>query len=141
MKIIEDDGPRKEVVRARFAMRWGDMDALGHVNNAIYFRYMEEVRARWFDRIKLPLSQTGQGIVVVNSYCNYRRAITYPSNLEVVMLTGVPGRSSFGTFYEIRDADKPEVLYADGGAKAVWVDREAERSAPLPDYMLEALAQ
>ena len=34
-------------------IRWGDMDAFGHVNNTVYFRYMEQVRISWFEQIGL----------------------------------------------------------------------------------------
>ena len=32
-------------------IRWGDMDAFGHVNNTVYFRYMEQVRISWFEAV------------------------------------------------------------------------------------------
>ena len=32
-------------------IRWGDMDAFGHVNNTVYFRYMEQVRISWFEQL------------------------------------------------------------------------------------------
>ncbi|MBM3384043.1 MAG: acyl-CoA thioesterase, partial [Betaproteobacteria bacterium] len=35
----------------RIPIRWGDMDAMGHVNNTVYFRFMEQARISWFDRL------------------------------------------------------------------------------------------
>jgi acyl-CoA thioester hydrolase len=32
-------------------VRWGDMDAYGHVNNTVYFRYMEQVRVEWLEQM------------------------------------------------------------------------------------------
>ena len=43
--------PRKLVHVERIAVRWGDMDAMGHVNNTVYFRYMEQARISWFDAL------------------------------------------------------------------------------------------
>jgi acyl-CoA thioester hydrolase len=40
---------KKLVHVERIAIRWGDMDAMGYVNNTIYFRYMEQARISWFD--------------------------------------------------------------------------------------------
>ena len=36
-------------------IRWGDMDAQGHVNNTVYFRYMEQARVEWFERMRARL--------------------------------------------------------------------------------------
>ncbi|MDB5949239.1 MAG: acyl-CoA thioesterase, partial [Massilia sp.] len=36
----------------RMPIRWGDMDAMGHVNNTVYFRYFEQARISWFDEVK-----------------------------------------------------------------------------------------
>jgi acyl-CoA thioester hydrolase len=114
MAIVEDTGPRREVHRTRIEMRWGDMDALGHLNNAIYFRYFEQSRAEWLRASELTLAQRGEGLVVVNAWCNFRREVNFPASLEVIMFTGAPGRSSFPTYYELRDADGGDI-YADGG--------------------------
>jgi acyl-CoA thioester hydrolase len=49
-------------------IRWGDMDAFGHVNNTVYFRYMEQVRISWFEEIGLVGGNgDGQGPVIVNA--------------------------------------------------------------------------
>ena len=49
-------------------IRWGDMDAFGHVNNTVYFRYMEQVRISWFEQLGLAGSNAdGQGPVIVNA--------------------------------------------------------------------------
>jgi len=37
-------------------IRWGDMDAMGHVNNTVYFRYLETIRIDWFDKIGFNLN-------------------------------------------------------------------------------------
>ena len=52
----------------RIAIRWGDMDAMGHVNNTVYFRYMEQARISWFDRL-VPEDEAWQstGIVIAKS--------------------------------------------------------------------------
>ena len=113
-------------------MRWGDMDALGHLNNTVYFRYMEQARVEWFEQLGFPLRGHGEGMLIVNADCNFRRAITYPAEVEVLMFVGQPGRSSLPTYYELRDAAAPDRLYADGRAMAVWVDYDLEQSRPLP---------
>lgn len=116
-------------------VRWSDMDALGHVNNAVYFTYCEQARIQWLEENRLGGSiapGTGEGPVIINASCTFHRAVTYPAALEVSMFAGAVGRSSLETLYEIRDAADPERLYTSGSAKIVWVDHRAGRSVPLP---------
>jgi len=114
-------------------IRWGDMDAMGHVNNTVYFRFMEQARIRWFERL-VPGQEAWQstGVVIANASCNYRRAITYPGTVEVKLFVGAPGGASVPTFYELRvDAD-PEP-YADGAATVVFIDMKSQKSKRIPE--------
>jgi len=117
----------------RIPIRWGDMDAMGHVNNTVYFRYMEQARISWFDRL-VPEDDAWQstGIVIVNASCNYKRPITYPGTVEVKVQVGAPGGSSVPTFYELRVDDDP-APYADGAAVVVFVDMKTQKPARIPD--------
>ena len=51
-------------------IRWGDMDAMGHVNNTIYFRYLEIARLHWLYEVGGPPDPAGCGPVIVNAFCN-----------------------------------------------------------------------
>jgi len=125
----------------RIPIRWGDMDAMGHVNNTVYFRYMEQARIRWFDRL-VPEEDAwhSTGIVIANASCNYRRAITYPGTVEVKLFVGAPGGASVPTTYELRvDAD-PEP-YADGAAVVVFIDMQTQKSRRIPEAIRARLAR
>lgn len=118
------------------AVRWSDMDALGHLNNAVYFTFCEQARIDWVQAAGLGESVAGgtrAGPVIVNASCSFMKAVVYPATLEVRMYAGAAGRSSLETEYEIRDAADPELLYATGSSKIVWVDHMAGRSTPLPE--------
>src|SRR5438034_7330251 len=67
-------GPRRLVHVERIAIRWGDMDAMGHVNNTVYFRYMEQARIGWFDAL-VPREEAWKStaIVIANASCNFKR--------------------------------------------------------------------
>ncbi len=119
-------------------IRWGDMDAMGHVNNTVYFRYFETARIAWFDQIGCTPDPEGDGPVIINAHCAFLRQLKYPGNIEVRTLVGPPGRSSFEMRHEIRVLDplgEPGELHAEGGAKVVWVHFPAEKSVPLPAPM------
>ncbi|HYN13116.1 MAG TPA: acyl-CoA thioesterase [Burkholderiales bacterium] len=96
------DQARKLVHVERIPIRWGDMDAMGHVNNTVYFRYMEQARIGWFDAL-VPQGQAWKstGIVIVNAACNFRKPINYPGTVEVSVFAGPPGGSSVATYYDL----------------------------------------
>ena len=129
---------KKLVHTTRLAIRWGDMDALGHVNNAVYFRYLEQARVEWLQTSGFALNPT-MGPVIVNAHCNFLRQLKYPGEIEIRTYLGLPGRSSFETLYEICRVDEPEQLCAEGGAKVVWVDFTQGKSTPLPEELRQLL--
>ena len=116
-------------------MRWGDMDALGHVNNTVYFRYMEIVRMDWIAHVCAGRAVQGQGPTIVNAFCNFLRQLEFPGDLRVTMFVANPGRSSFETYHTLERSDEPGVLHAEGGARTVWTDYAGKKSAPLPDWL------
>jgi acyl-CoA thioester hydrolase len=130
---------KKHVHTLCMPIRWGDMDAMGHVNNTVYFRYFEQARIEWFSEIGCQPDPNGEGPVIVNARCTFIRQVTYPGALEVRTYVGLAGRSSFETFVEIRRLDAPDILVAEGGAKVVWVDFPKGKSAPLPDRIRAVL--
>ena len=123
---------------SRMAIRWGDMDMMGHVNNTVYFRYLEQARIEWFEQIGAMPDPAGHGPVIVNAHCSFIRQLKYPGQIEVSTSVGPAGRSSFEMLHEIRLVGS-DVLHASGGAKVVWVDFPSEKSTPLPDWLRSLL--
>jgi len=129
----------------RMPIRWGDMDAMGHVNNTVYFRYMEQARISWFASL-VPARDAWQstGIVIVNASCNYKRPIAYPGTVEAKLYVGAPGGSSVPTFYELfvmQDGLCDPVAYADGAAVVVFVDMKTQKPARIPEGIRQRLLE
>ena len=131
---------KKLAYEMRIPIRWGDMDAMGHVNNTLYFRYMEIVRIEWMHAIGQPADPRGQGFVIVNAFCNFIRQLEYPGEILARHYVAKPGRSSFDTYTTLERCDAPGTIYAEGGATTVWVDFPAQRSLPLPEALRAQLA-
>ena len=125
---------KKLVFEVTVPLRWGDMDAMGHINNTLYFRYMEIARLEWIFKTGASTSLSGEGPVIVNAFCNFLRQLTFPGEARVTLHVAEPGRSSFETYHTIERVDEPGVLYTEGGARVVWTDYSAKKSAPLPDW-------
>ena len=116
-------------------IRWGDMDAMGHLNNASYFRFFETVRIDWFRSLGIRLDPSGEGIVIVNAFCNFIKQLEYPGDVLARHFVANPGRTSFETYVTMERTDEPGVVYASGGAQAVWVDFPRQKSMPMPDWL------
>jgi len=124
--------PRILVHTTRIPIRWGDMDAMGHVNNTVYFRYMEQARIEWLEALGYGVAVTlDESPVIVNASCTFIVPFTYPGTVEVRTFAGKPGRSSLPTWHELYKVGE-EVLYAEGASKIVWTIPSTGKSAPLP---------
>ncbi|SRR5258706_13968917 len=121
----------------RIPVRWGDMDAMGHVNNTVYFRYMEQTRISWFEAL-LPRGEAWgtTGIVIANATCNFKKAINYPGTVEVRMYAAPPGGSSLATSYELRIQDE---IHADGEATVVFIDMEKQKPMRIPETIRDLI--
>ncbi len=121
-------------------IRWGDMDAQRHVNNTVYFRYMEQARITWFDQ--LGVRSHGKRIspdlspVVITASCTYLKALVYPGTVEVSLELGEPGRTSVMMYYAMRPSYDPGTVYAEGSSKQCWVDTRLGKAVPLPEPIL-----
>jgi acyl-CoA thioester hydrolase len=118
-------------------IRWSDMDMLGHVNNTVYFRYMEQARVEWMYSLVGDLGAEDAPLaVVVNASCNFRIPLVYPADVEVRMYLGDPGRTSVGSYYDLLVGNQ---RCADGAARMVWTDRASGRPVPLPKAVVAPL--
>lgn len=122
-------------------IRWGDMDAFGHVNNTNFFRYMEQARIEWLESLALAsVGEAGTGPVIVNANMTFLKQLQYPGDVVCHTFAGLPGRSSLETRFELRRADDAATLVAHGSAKLVWVDYASGRSTPMPEPLRARVA-
>lgn len=120
-------------------IRWGDMDAMHHVNNTVYFRYMEQARVEWLERLGFAVNPGQEAAVIINASCTFLVPLTHPGVVEVRMFAGRAGRSSFPTYYELRLAGE-DMLCAEGAAKIVWMNPATGKSVPIPDTLRQLIA-
>lgn len=118
-------------------VRWGDLDALGHVNNATYATYVEEARLRWFGGLGDAWGNAAAYPVVVAQTVNYRRALEWPATVTITLKPERVGNTSVTVAFAIAVADQ---VYADGTTVLVWVGASDTRPVPLPDGVRAACA-
>ena len=103
-------------------VRWGDMDALGHINNAMYFRYMESARVAYLSKIGILLGHDNQSFVLANTMCNFILPTSYPANITIETYVSKLGNSSVDFIHKFINNDKKDEITAIGLATAVWVN-------------------
>jgi len=137
---IEIPEHKKFVHELLIPIRWGDMDAMGHVNNAVYFRYLETIRIDWFRAIGCVPDPQGEGPVIVNAFCNFYRQFEYPADVRVKMYVSDPARTTFESWATMERTDQPGVICAAGGATTIWVDFPKQKATPLPDWIRQIVS-
>lgn len=130
----------KEVFATEITVLWGDLDAYNHVNNVLYFRYLEETRVRWMMQHKFMEEGTAVRPVLVKSGVTFLKSVLYPARLRVDICLAENSSRSISLRHEIRDADNRDICYAEAYAKLVWVDIGSGKSVPLPDHVLALFA-
>ena len=128
---------KKLVLEMVIPIRWGDMDALAHVNNTLYFRYLEIVRIEWFRALGCIPYEPDAGPIIINAFCTFLRQLEYPGDLVARQYVGELGRSTIDTYTTLERTDQPGMLYATGGATIVWTDFKAQKALPLPGWVRE----
>ena len=126
---------KKLVYEMRIPIRWGDMDAMKHVNNTVYFRYLETCRIDWMHSTGSMLDHAGEGPVIVNAFCNFYKQLAYPGDVLIKLYVSDPGRTTFESWGTMERADQPGVICAAGGATTIWVDFTKQKATTLPDWL------
>ena len=120
---------------------WGEMDAFGHVNNIVYFRYFESARIAYFERVGFTdeMERSGIGPILASTRCRFRKPLTYPDTIHVGASARNVEDDRFVMVYAIV-SQTLGALVADGEGVVVAYDYRAGRKARLPDSVREALA-
>ncbi|MCC6401098.1 MAG: acyl-CoA thioesterase [Flavobacteriales bacterium] len=119
---------------------WGEQDLFGHVNNVVYFRWMESVRMHFLDRIGALRSHAEQGIGVIlaSTTCDFKRPVHWPAALHIRTGAVHVGTTSFTLAYRLTDADG--TVLAEGTSVQVMYDYTKGRKVPIPGPIRTAIA-
>lgn len=128
-----------DVFEVDLPMRWGDADMLRHMNNAVYFRFMEEARIQMLATAGMKAADD-VGNVVVHCSCDFLRAITYPATVRVRLIVEKVGRTSLTQINELLVLDDLAAgPYARGKTVLVRMDNVNNCSTPWTPQDLAAL--
>ena len=117
---------------------WGDMDAFGHVNNTIYFRYFESTRIAYMSAVEQSLdAPVDFHPVVASTRCDYLSSVVFPDTLTGHARVSRLGNSSFTMEYELTSRAQDKVV-AKGEATIVNIDITNGKSEPIPQSLRES---
>lgn len=120
-------------------LRWSDLDAIGHLNNAVYLTLCEQARVEALRQLDAG-DWSVSGPVVAEATVRYRRPITEAGTARVETTFGEPGRTSLPTTQTIR-LDGHEDVCADADIRLVWVDSQTGQPTPVPDALRAQLVE
>ena len=116
----------------RISPRWGDLDAMNHVNNATYLRYLEEARIQWLNAQEAAWFDDERAPVLASATVNYRLPIGYPGQIDIELFVTRIGTSSLTIGHRMVDAESG-ALHCDGHVVVVWIERKTGKPTPLPE--------
>jgi acyl-CoA thioester hydrolase len=121
---------------------WGEMDSYRHVNNVVYFRYLESARVeytrrlRWFDFEK----ETGIGPILQATQCRFRKPLTYPDTVSVTARLASLGEDRF-VLEHIIFSHALQAVAAEGQGTVVTFDYGEGRKVPIPAELRRRIAE
>jgi acyl-CoA thioester hydrolase len=124
--------------RVQISVRFRDVDVLGHVNNAVYFTYMETARTEYWLKTFGAKDLQGLSFIVAHAECDFKKPALYGDQLEVTIRTTSVRNSSFDWEYEIRKIDSGELI-AKGKTIQVYYDYKTLQSSAVPPHVREKL--
>lgn len=125
--------------RIDLAVRWGDVDMFGHVNNAKYFTYVESARIEYLESLGAvdgARSNVGGSVILASIGADFIAQVRYPSKLVVGTRITRIGRSSLGLLNGVFLGEQL-VLAARG--TLVWFDYASQKTSPVPEHVRAAI--
>lgn len=134
--------PTREQFRHVLAMpvRWGDMDAFGHVNNVTFVQYVESGRVDYLTQVTGHFDPTRDGPIVGEVTCRYLAQVAYPADLAIGTraVRFSPRTMTLQTGIFVGDAVQPAAV---AHVTIVWFDYRTQRSTPIPASLITTVTE
>jgi len=138
MKIPLSDYP----VVIEIPVAWGEMDAYGHVNNIVYFRYFETARMAYFEKLASPdfVNRNPLGPILASTSCRFRAPLAFPDRISVGARIARVDEDRFVMFYAVF-SHRLQKVAAEGEGTIVCFDYRENRKAPLPAELRNKISE
>ena len=129
-----------EIFTIDIDVRFRDIDAMGHVNNAVFFTYFEQGRVGFFHAASQEKKFPGFAFILAQIGCNYIKPVTIDDRLTLQIWVGKIGRKSFTFKYQLIDRSDPAIIYATAESVQVSYDYQKNASMPVSEKIREQLS-
>ncbi|MAR15201.1 MAG: hypothetical protein CMG21_01945 [Candidatus Marinimicrobia bacterium] len=117
--------------------RWRDLDAFGHVNNAVFATYIETARGTLFKKWNLPFDGKGKSLIVASITINYHQQLKHPTNIIIGQKITRIGNTSFDVGSALFNNNNKEEPIATSKVTVVCFDFEKQKSIPVFKQIVE----
>ena len=123
-------------VVVEFPVAWGEMDSYQHVNNVVYFRYFENARIAYAEKLGLHehKEETGIGPILGSTSCKFKHPLTYPDTVSVGAKIESTAEDRFTMSYVVVSHRQGKIA-AEGEAVVVMFDYREGRKTTIPDEL------
>lgn len=129
------DAPRK--IEIDISIRFRDVDAMGHVNNSVFFTYFEEGRKAFIGRLLGIVEPSEYYFILARIECEYLKAVTLSNHIFLQVWIGKIGEKSFTFKYQVNDREEASLVYAKAESVQVFFDYEAGKTTKVPEGFIE----
>ncbi len=123
------------------AIRFRDIDSMGHVNNAVYLTYFEEGRKEFLRSLFNIVSPSEYNFILAHIRCDYMKPIRISDSISLHVWVGETGQKKFDLLYAIVNRDDPSTVYATGRSVQIFYDYKKNTSMPIPPYFLDKILE
>jgi acyl-CoA thioester hydrolase len=127
-------------VTVEFPIHWGEMDALGHVNNARFFTWFESSRIAFLQAVGISMRPGGVAPILAAAHCDYLEPVVFPVRLVVGARASKLGTTSLTLEHAVWPVGESERLFARGTSVVVLLDYATQKKVPVPDAVRTAIA-
>ena len=120
-------------------VRFRDVDAMGHVNNAVFFTYFEEGRAAFLDEVLGIVDPGDYPFILAHLNCDFNRPVKLGDRLVLEIWVDDIGKKSFTFKYRVINGDNEGLEYAKGESIMVLFDYTENKTIPIPHDFLEKI--
>ena len=119
---------------------WGDMDAFGHVNNTVYFRYFEDARIAYFDKIGVHeiKEEFKIGPILATTHSDFKLPLEYPDRVHIAGRSTILGPKKFNMHYMVY-SEQFDTIVAEGEGLLVYYDYANGTSCEIPEVIVAAI--
>lgn len=135
--------PASPLISVDIPVAWGDMDSFGHVNNAVYLRWLETARIASFLKSGVLDRKDAEGVgpILARATVDYRRPVVFPDTVHVSVGVGRVGASSFVLTYRVTSEAQAQTVVAEGETVIVQINYRTGEKVPIEGALRATLLQ